>query len=362
MRSSVVTRAVVLGTLLCVGACGTQPAAPPPAPTTRTLTFDFPAGQTSLAVRPIVDGPTVSRNLQTLYTRADIDVLVLQVFEVDPPTGIAQPLFDASGRRVEGELSGADLDGTVVFNNLKASTTYVVKAFAYLVSPGGTRQLISIDDSRSWATIPVGTEDSILVTLHVKLKDSGGLTGIGGLAISEGQYVASGDVFILVRNATPSANPTPGASGSPDPGPTPAPTPTPTPAASGSPAPEPSASPTPEPTPLPTPAEWSTRSIYFESPGAVTQFVTIAGAGLSIQPRTDYFLRFFQQTYNGQVRYVFHFGTTADPTSYGVTVINQWLSGATHALAGEGPGPLVIQLQGYVPVLGNTYYSEITVE
>lgn len=139
----------------------------------------------------LVIKPQIISGAQTLavvnpYSQSSINHLVLKVFSAtDQDLGLQQTLLNAQ------------LDNPVVFSNLKAQTTYRVKAFAY--STADNSQLISTSDASSSTDIVLTNDDRpTLLSLRVQLIDRafnaqassslvinpGGYSPIGGEAVA----------------------------------------------------------------------------------------------------------------------------------------------------------------------------------
>lgn len=116
------------------------------------------SGKATLVLSPRILPGAHTQSQILPYSQDAIDQLVLKLYTVngaEQDTGLQRTLLNAQ------------LDNPVVFSNLKAQTTYRVKAYAYANS-----QLISVDASPSYTDIVVTDNDRpTLGTLQVQLID-----------------------------------------------------------------------------------------------------------------------------------------------------------------------------------------------
>lgn len=117
--------------------------------------------QAVLVVRPQVLDGQVIQAINNPYTQASINHLTLKLSDV---TAAEQDLG------ISRDLLNAQLDNPVVFSNLKANTTYRIRAYAYASS--GTGELISTSDANSYSDVVVASDDRpALTALKVRLID-----------------------------------------------------------------------------------------------------------------------------------------------------------------------------------------------
>lgn len=117
------------------------------------------AGTATLILKPLITAGRIGQTTINPYTQASVHHLELKIFTGTGPeqdTGIAKTLLNAQ------------LENPVVFANLKANTTYRIRAYAY----DAASQLISTTDAGSYTDITITTDDRPTVdTLKVKLID-----------------------------------------------------------------------------------------------------------------------------------------------------------------------------------------------
>lgn len=113
---------------------------------------------TSLILKPQITKGSVTQAINNPYDQTSIQHLTLKIFTGGLDTGINKTLLNAQ------------LDNPVVFSNLKANTSYRIKAFAYASADDSL--LISTDDTNSWTDVTLTNDDRPTVdTLKVKLID-----------------------------------------------------------------------------------------------------------------------------------------------------------------------------------------------
>lgn len=111
-----------------------------------------------LILRPEIASGQFTHTVINPYDKAAVHHLTLKLFIGTQDTGLMKTLLNAQ------------LDNPVIFSNLKAQTTYRVKAYAYASTDDST--LISYDDANSWTDITLTDDDRPTVSnLKVKLID-----------------------------------------------------------------------------------------------------------------------------------------------------------------------------------------------
>lgn len=146
-------------------------------------------GSATLVVRPEFGYQSLTQVLP--YAQGDINHLTIKLLTpTEQELGISK------------DIPNADLGSSVVFSNLRANTTYRIRAYAYLTS--GTGSCISNDEG-SYIDVAVGTDNQPAMTpLKVKLIDKG-FNGIGtsSLAVTPGGYsYASTESFDVLTAIT----------------------------------------------------------------------------------------------------------------------------------------------------------------
>lgn len=164
------------------------------------LSLEAPGGNAALSVSPrIQDGGYATQAVVRPYMGADVDHVVLTLNTVAGSTETQIAIAD---------LPKADLARGIVFGKLRPDLTYRIKAKAYKAAGSDPSDLISVDASSS-VDVSVGREDSHDITLPVQLaaRDFSATGLIPGVAVTEGQFTASGSVTVT---ASPAPTPTPG--------------------------------------------------------------------------------------------------------------------------------------------------------
>lgn len=130
----------------------------------------------ALILKPQITQECLTKATVSPYDKTSIQHLTLKLYTGGLDTGLHKTLLNAQ------------LDNPVVFSNLKAQTTYQVRAYAY-ASTDDTA-LISFNDANSWTDITITNDDRPTISvLKVKLIDrdfSGQATS--SLLINPGGY------------------------------------------------------------------------------------------------------------------------------------------------------------------------------
>lgn len=117
-------------------------------------------GQT-LIVRPRISGGHQTQATLNPYTAASIQHLLIKLYRYD---GIEHDLG------ISQDLLNAQLTNPITFANLKANTTYRIKAHAYKATGTAPVDLISDESSASFVDVLVGSDDRPgITTLPVQL-------------------------------------------------------------------------------------------------------------------------------------------------------------------------------------------------
>lgn len=128
----------------------------------------------TLILTPQITSGRTTQTVITPYTQASIKHLTLQMYLGETPVNGAVK-----------DIPNADLNKAIVFSNLKANTTYRVKATAY-----ATSDLVISDAAQSYVDITLTNNDAPTIdTLHVKLIDQ----PFNGQATSSSIVVTSGN-------------------------------------------------------------------------------------------------------------------------------------------------------------------------
>lgn len=137
-------------------------------------------------------------------TSADIDHLVLQIFELNGATEKA--VLDAQGNPVREDLTRNKLSSLITFSQLKAETKYRIRASAYKAPGTAPADLISTTDANSYVDVQVDTDERPTVTtLKVKLidVDFNGQGTFQGVVVTPGGFRSTGPVSISIDDADP---------------------------------------------------------------------------------------------------------------------------------------------------------------
>lgn len=143
-----------------------------------------------LVVRPFLQsGSFAAQTTISPYTQTSIQHLDLKLFTYDDTE---------HDQNIQRTLLNAQLDNPIVFANLKANTTYRIKAYAYASADNSL--LISSNDEDSYTDVVLTNDDRpTLVTLKVKLIDrtfNGQATS--SLTITSGGYSAVGSESLQI--------------------------------------------------------------------------------------------------------------------------------------------------------------------
>lgn len=141
------------------------------------LTADVTAGGYSLAA------------LVAPNSKAKIQHLVLKLFRLDGSTETAAT--GANGMPITVDLTNTELDSPVTIGQLRASTTYRVRAYAYKAAGTAPQDLISTSDAASYVDVAVASDDRpTMATLRVKLLDVpfSGIASSSGVTVTNGGY------------------------------------------------------------------------------------------------------------------------------------------------------------------------------
>lgn len=139
------------------------------------------SGRAVLILKPQIHSHTHSEIFP--YTQASIDHLVLKLFIANGPE---QDLG------IQKTIPNAQLANSVVFSNLRAQTTYRVKAYAYLTTDN--TQPISVEASSSTDIVLTDDNQPTVATLKVQLIDRAFAgQGTSSLAITPGGYQLDGN-------------------------------------------------------------------------------------------------------------------------------------------------------------------------
>lgn len=129
----------------------------------------------TLILTPQITPGRTTQTVITPYTQASINHLTLQMYQGETP--VAGAIKD---------IPNADLNKAIVFSNLKANTTYRVKATAY-----ATSDLVISDADQSYVDITLTNNDAPTInTLQVKLIDRpfNGQGTASAIAVTPGGY------------------------------------------------------------------------------------------------------------------------------------------------------------------------------
>lgn len=131
------------------------------------------------------------------YTQSSIHHLILKLYTYD---------VSEHDQGIEKSILNAQLDNTITFSNLKANTTYRIKALAYASSDNSV--LISSGDENSYTDVQLTSDDRpTFSTLRVKLIDRAfnGQSTASGVVVTAGSLVPAGNAemeFPLQRIVT----------------------------------------------------------------------------------------------------------------------------------------------------------------
>lgn len=177
------TRAPLIASLLAAGllsACDATPG----------LTGDAAATARLTLTPAVADGGYRPQATVSNYTKADIDVMVLEVYR----------LPNATAPLATKPVNKPDLtqNKSVEFSNLQANTAYRVVAKAYKVT-GETATLIS-DDAKSQVVIAVANDEAVAATIAVQLVDVPfGATTTAPIDVKVGGYSPKGPETITIN-------------------------------------------------------------------------------------------------------------------------------------------------------------------
>lgn len=165
-----------------------------PVPTSQS--DDGGTAHASIAIKPIVraGGYAVQAEVAN-NTLASIQKLELRLFTVGEQG--EQPLMDGNQQIAQILTSTQQVSQTVKFTNLRAKTTYRVKAIAY----GANDAVINREDPASFVDIPVVTDDSpVTAELKIQLDDvTFAAAATTSIVVSDGGWKTVGPATVSLQ-------------------------------------------------------------------------------------------------------------------------------------------------------------------
>lgn len=143
------------------------------------------ASRATLILEPgIQAGSYFTKTTLTAYTQASINHLILKLYTYDG---------SEHDQGIQKAIPNAQLGNPITFANLKANTTYRIKAYAYFTSDES--QLISTSDVNSYTDVTLINDDRpTIASLKVKLIDQAfnGQATASGVVVTSGGYLSAG--------------------------------------------------------------------------------------------------------------------------------------------------------------------------
>ena len=128
------------------------------------------------------------------YLRKDIHHVVVKLFKVDSETETS--VLDAQGNAIAQSVPLNKLDAPIIFNRLRAHTTYRIRSYAYREASESPETLISVTNAGSHVDVTLTDDDRPnLATLKVKLIDKlfNGQATASGIFVEDGKLVTEGN-------------------------------------------------------------------------------------------------------------------------------------------------------------------------